>query len=385
MTRDPSRVTVSGPLAVHAASLCEALAQWGYPPERAAKHMQLLAGLSRWLDGHGLGAEGLTEARVADFLQERRAAGYAEVLSTRWVVKLLGSVPALAVASAVPNVSSTAEAVIEHYRRYLDEERGLATTTARAYLSWARLFLSVLEDDDGDLDCSQVTAAEVRTFVVEECRRRNVGSAQALVVALRSLLRFLFLERYVNTPLAAAVPAVSAPKGYLPRALDADAVAALLASCDTSTTRGSRDLAILTLLSRLGLRAGEVAGLTLDDVDWHHGELVVRGKGSRSDHLPLLTDVGETLAAYLMNGRPRTDSRALFLRVAAPLRAMTASNVSEIVRSACRRAGVPPARAHRLRHSAATAMQLSTVAPAASFDRVKNRGSARETGSLAAA
>ena len=133
-------------------------------------------------------------------------------------------------------------------------------------------------------------------------------------------------------------------------------LAALLASCDTSTPRGSRDLAILIVLSRLGLRAGEVAGLELGDVDWHRAELVVRGKGSRHDRLPLPVDVGEALAAYLMAGRPRAESRALFLRMSAPIGAMTGSNVSEIVRRACRRAGVAPAGAHRLRHSAATAM-----------------------------
>jgi integrase/recombinase XerD len=117
-----------------------------------------------------------------------------------------------------------------------------------------------------------------------------------------------------------------------------------------------RDFAILTMLSRLGLRAGEVAGLELEDLDWHHGELVVRGKGSRRDRLPLPVDVGEALASYLSEGRPPVDCRSVFLRVHAPIRVMTVSNVSEIVWRACMRAGVPPVRAHRLRHCAATAM-----------------------------
>jgi integrase len=133
-------------------------------------------------------------------------------------------------------------------------------------------------------------------------------------------------------------------------------VAALLASCELSTAVGRRDLAIVTVLSRLGLRAGEVAGLELKDFDWHHGELVVCGKGARRDRLPLPADVGEAVVAYLADGRPRVECRAVFLRVHAPITAMTASNVSEIVRRACRRAGVPVAGAHRLRHSAATAM-----------------------------
>jgi site-specific recombinase XerD len=145
--------------------------------------------------------------------------------------------------------------------------------------------------------------------------------------------------------------------GLLPRALAPDVVAALLASCDSSTAAGRRDFAILTVLSRLGLRVGEVAGLELEDLDWHHGEIVVCGKGARRDRLPLPADVGEAIVSYLADGRPRVDcSRAVFLRVHAPITAMTPSNVSEIVRRACRRAGVPVVGAHRLRHSAATAM-----------------------------
>ena len=175
------------------------------------------------------------------------------------------------------------------------------------------------------------------------------------MTALRSLLRFLFLEGHICRRLGDAVPAVSVPKGFLPRGLADTVVEALLAGCDTSTRR-KRDLAILTVLARLGLRAGEVAGLQLDDVDWAHGELVVRGNGRRREGLPIPVDVGEAIAAYLSGGRPKVDCRAVFLRVAAPITAMTSSNVTMIVRDACKRAGVPEVGAHRLRHRAATAM-----------------------------
>lgn len=99
-----------------------------------------------------------------------------------------------------------------------------------------------------------------------------------------------------------------------------------------------------------------MAGLELEDIDWRQGELVVRGKGARQDRLPLPADVGEAVVAYLADGRPRAECRSVFLRVHAPITAMTASNVSEIVRRACRRAGVAVIGAHRLRHTAATAM-----------------------------
>lgn len=356
MTNDPTRVRVSGPLAVHAVGFGEELTRRGYPPERAARHVQLFAGLSRWLQAGGLTADDLTVERVAEFLEARRAEGYAEVPTVGWVVTLLGYLPALHVAPMAAAADTVVEAVVGEYHRWLIHERGLAAATVRGYAGEAGSFLSHLDRPEG-LDLSGLSAGEVTAYVVGECRRRRVGSAKVLVTALRSLLRFLSLEEYTHRPLAGAVPAASGMGGgFLPRAVTPEVVVSMLSSCDPCTAVGRRDSAILTVLSRLGLRAGEVAGLELEDIDWHHGELVVRGKGARRDRLPLPTDVGEAVVAYLADGRPRVECRAVFLRVHAPITVMTASNVTEIVRRACRRAGVPAVGAHRLRHSAATAM-----------------------------
>jgi site-specific recombinase XerD len=133
-------------------------------------------------------------------------------------------------------------------------------------------------------------------------------------------------------------------------------VAALLASCDPASLGGRRDRAILVLLARLGLRAGEVAGLELDDLDWRAGEISVHGKGSRQERLPLPADVGEALVAYLHGGRPRAGCRTVFLRLNAPAEGLTVPAVTAVVYRACARAGLPRAGAHRLRHSAASAM-----------------------------
>ena len=328
----------------------------GYPPMRAARHVQLFAQLSHWMECRGLDDCDLSEGRLAEFLEARRADGYHETPSLSWVLMLLGLVPALDVVRAVPAPLTPEESAVVEYGQYLERERGLAAGTVRGYVDVARLFLSRWMTRDGEFDLSPMSAEAVIAFVVEESRRRSVGGTQVVVTAMRSLLRFLFLEGRIGRPLAQAVPAVSAPKGFLPRGVADEVLAALLASCDAATLVGRRDLAVLTLLSRLGLRAGEIAGLRLDDVDWHRGELVVRGKGSRQDRLPVPVDVGEALAGYLSMGRPQAGSRALFLRVNAPVTAMGASNVTMIVRRACVRAGVAPAGAHRLRHSAATAM-----------------------------
>lgn len=370
MTNDPRRVRISGSLAEQAVSFGEVLLKLGYPGDRAARHVQLLAQLSRWMERQGLSEGDLSEEKVAEFLKVRRADGYFENPSLPWVLTLLGWVPGLDLARVEPAPLTPVELAVAEYGHYLARERNLATKTIRGYTRVARMFLSRWGvTPDGDLDMAQVNAAAVITFLSDESRKRSVGGTQVFVTALRSLLRFMFLEGQIVKPLARAVPAVSAPKGFLPRGLDEEVLAALLASCDASTVIGRRDLAVLTLLSRLGLRAGEVAGLELDDVDWHHGELVVRGKGSRRDRLPLPVDVGEALAFYLSEGRPRARSRALFLRVQAPIGAMSASNVTTIVTRACERADVAPVGAHRLRHSAATAM-LRAGAPLAEIGQV---------------
>lgn len=228
-----------------------------------------------------------------------------------------------------------------------------------------------------------------------QCRSRRPGSAKFVVTALRSLLRFLFLAGHTHCQLASAVPAVAHwGAGSLPRALSPDGVAALLADCDAATLGGRRDRAVLALLARLGLRAGEVAGLELEDLDWAAGEISVRGKGSRRERLPLPADVGEALVAYLRGGRPRVGCRKVFLRLNAPIEGLTVPAVTAVVYRACARAGLPRAGAHRLRHSAASAMlagggtllevgqvlrhvRLETTAIYAKIDQAALRGLAR--------
>ena len=394
MRFDPSRVRVSGPMARHAIALGDQLLLGGYPPERVVRHVQLLAQLSRWMEARGVGEAELCEERLGEFLDARRVAGYWGTPSVGWLTRLLGLIPGLEITPGSRPASTAAELLIERYCHHLLEERGLATSTMRGYVDHARRFVSRFEDADGEVDLSGVTAEAVISFVVDQRRSRCLGSAAKAVTVLRSLLRFLSMQGAVAAGLADAVPAVSVCKGYLPRALSAETVTALLDSCDTSSPMGKRDYAILSVLIRLGLRSGEVAGLTLDDLDWSHGELVVRGKGSRQERLPLPVDVGEALVAYLGGGRPGVDSRAVFMRMKAPITAMTSSAVTQTVTSACKRAGLVPVGAHRLRHSAATTMlhagvpladvgqvlrqsALSTTAIYAKVDRIALGGLAR--------
>jgi site-specific recombinase XerD len=255
----------------------------------------------------------------------------------------------------VPVPNGPLEPLLEDYRRYLRCERGLAPSTRRDYEHVARLFLAERERNSG-LGLERLSAADVSVFLARECPGRSIASAQQLVTGLRALLRYLHLAGVIVLPLRWAVPAVADRRGLsLPRGLEPAAVVKLLTSCDRRSLTGRRDYAILLLLARLGLRAGEVAAIRLEDLDWRGGELLVRGKGNRHERLPLPVDVGTALVAYL-RWRPRSDCRAVFLCVRAPLGPVSAGVVSQIVRAACTRAGLERVGAHRLRHTAATGM-----------------------------
>jgi len=220
-----------------------------------------------------------------------------------------------------------------------------------------RAFVERFDGPEG-LELERVDVVEVRRFVVDVCPRLGRRAAELTVVALRSLLRFLHLEGELDRSLAGAVPSVAGWRlAGLPKRLEPAQVDALLASCDRSTVTGARDLAILTVLARLGLRAGEVARLSLEDIDWRAGEIVVCGKGERSERLPLPVDVGEAIVRYLQDGRPASaQGRTLFVRVVAPHCALTTGAITQVVAAAARRAGLGQIHAHRLRHTAASEM-----------------------------
>jgi len=355
--RDPSRVRVTGALESYALGFAGELARVGYTPNSAALQLGLMAHLSRWLEENDLVPEQLSAAEVERFLSARRAAGYTNHTSGRGLEPLLGYLRGLGVAPLAEGpVLSAVELLLARYRDHLTVERGLAAGTARGYVDLVRAFVASRVGRDGELDLAGLTPSEVLGFVVAECQRRPRRQAKLLVTALRSLLRYLHVEGLVVRSLAQVVPSVAFWRlSGLPRGLDADQVRALLASCDGDTAAGRRDLAILLMLVRLGLRRGEVAALALEDIDWRAGELLVRGKGGRVERLPLPVDVGDALAAYLRHGRPAgAESRSVFVRVKAPQRALTPHGVTQVVVSAGRRAALGDVTAHRLRHTAAS-------------------------------
>jgi site-specific recombinase XerD len=348
-------------LAGYAAGFTTELRARGYTEVSACHKLHLFAQLSLWLERMGLEPTELTDTEVCRFLRARRQAAPTGRWTERAAGPMLGYLRRLGVVPE-PEVAppeGPSEQLLERYRDYLVRERGLVATTVVRYLDVARSFLKGRMRPEG-LDLASLGGADVTGFVLRESRVLGSGSAKNMVSGLRSLLRFLYAQGE-SPALAEAVPTVAGWRGAsLPRALDPTGVSRLLTSCDRRTRVGRRDHAVLTLLVRLGLRAGEVAALELDDVNWRRGELVVRGKGDRHERLPLPVDVGEAMSAYLLDGRPPGGRRRLFLRARAPFDVwLTPGGVKGIVSRACARAEVSPAGAHRLRHTAATELLRS--------------------------
>jgi integrase/recombinase XerD len=344
-----------GPLGPFVEGFASELRRLGYTPVTASRHLSLLADLSHWLEDVGVAPAGLTTETAVEFVQDRRRRGQARFISPMGVGTVLDY---LREAGVVPEASRPApvgptEQLLERYYRFLVEDRGLTDAVVAQYETGARLFVDFLAERDVELP--EATAHDVSTFVTRHCARPVKLAPPELASILRAFLRFLQVEGVTMLPLAQAVPPVASRiDRSLPRALPPGHPGRLLRSCDRRTARGRRDYAILVVLTRLGLRAGEIVGLVLEDFDWRAGEVLIHGKGRRDELLPLPADVGEAVVGYLRRGRPRTDCRAVFVRTAAPLRGLTRQAVTQVVYSACDRAGVPRAGAHRLRHTLAT-------------------------------
>lgn len=363
MTRPTSKVPkveVAGPLAPFAAVYRSRLKESGYTPLTIVTELRQVAHLSRWMEaGHVTVAE-LTSERLVQFLAVRRAGGHG-ACSAQGLAPLLEVLRGLAILpedqARVPGSSD--EVLLAAFHTYLLAERGLADCTVARYVGHARRFRAGCAAD-GEL--TDLRASDVTVAVQREATRVSVASAQYFVAGLRAFLRFCFVEGLVGADLSAAALAVTGRRrSSLPRGISHTDAMALLKTCDRRRSDGRRDYAILLTVLRLGLRAGDVAGLTLDDIDWRGGEVVVRGKGGRVDRLPLPADVGEAIAGYLQRGRPRISRRELFLRMLAPVGPLGRGGVSFVVRRACGRAGVVPVGAHRLRHTLACEMVAAGV------------------------
>jgi site-specific recombinase XerD len=353
---------MTGPVAPFADAYRVELLERGYTPLSTINELRQAARFSRWLDDGGWTVGEVSEVRVEEFLDWQRASGcHRHSLSRPGLRCLLDVLRGLGVLAAEEPVaaSSPTDVLLACFERYLLAERGLAAGTVVLYLASARRFVDCLSPGRG---LAGLVAGDVTGAVLRESEGVSVSAAQNFVSGLRAFLRFCFIEGLVGSDLSqAALFARGRRSSSLPRGISRADARALLSSCDRRQALGRRDYAIIITLLRLALRRSEVAGVTLDDIDWRVGELVVRGKGARQERLPLPADVGEAIASYLHRGRPRSSRREVFLRARAPYDPIASGTVASTVRRACRRAGIAEFGSHRLRHTAACDMVQANV------------------------
>ena len=357
LSREPE-----GPLAAHIGTFTAFISAQGYALYSIHRQVHLAACFSRWLKQKGVERHFITSEHTRQYLRYRARQvklGQGDAAALKHLIDFLrseGLIPAEKVSAPRP---TPVEHCAQAYEQHLREAQALAEATILNYVPFILSFLKWLFGD-GPVALSHLCAHDVVTFVQRQAPRLHMKRAKLMTCALRSFLKYARYRGEVVLDLAAAVPIVanwSTPS--IPRAISADQVHQLLASIDRRTAMGRRDYAILLLLARLGLRSSEVAFLELDDIDWNTGTLSVRGKSSLRNELPLPSEVGKAIAAYLCNGRPFSASRRVFLRAKAPIRGFRgASGVGSIVRHSLKRAAIkaPTYGAHQFRHGLATEM-----------------------------
>lgn len=349
-----------GPLGPYLDSYAAEVRAEGYTDHAARLQIRLVGDFSQWLAKRRISAQEITPDHVRPYLSTRaryRRLHRRDPATLKRLLNLLrrqGLIPEPSLRAATP-----AAHLQEEFRCYLQQERALASATLIAYGSFVGEFLTD-RFGTGPVDVSSLRAADVTGFVQRRAASLHSQRVQVMTTALRSFLRFARYRGDLTLDLAACVPAVANwSLSTVPRALPPDQVQRALASCDRQTVIGRRDYGMLLLLARLGLRAGEVATLTLEDLDWQAGVITVSGKMGRSSQLPLPKDVGEAIAAYLQYGRPQAASRRVFLRGRAPVAGFKSQHaVGSVVKQALARAGIDAPRkgAHQFRHGLACQM-----------------------------
>lgn len=346
----------------HLDSFVVALCELGYARSTLRVRLRLLDDLGRWLGRQGLQLADLQEQTVNLFLAQRRVEarrGRGDARAVRHFLEHLRHKGAIC--SAEPMADESPLGILRRrYQSHLQKERGLAAVTVAEYWRFAQRLLTE-RFGSGPICVGDLTPDDISRFVLRHARAGSPGVARLMVSALRCFFRFLFLTGQTPSDLAGAVPTVGAWRfAEVPKYIKPEEVERVVRACERDAPAAHRDRAIILLLARLGLRAGEVIALELDDIDWRAGELKVRAsKGQHHDRLPLSVDVGEAIACYLHRHRPPCKTRRLFVLAKAPHRGFAhPSSISTIVCRAMNRAGLQPdfKGAHVLRHSLATGM-----------------------------
>jgi integrase/recombinase XerD len=367
-TYESARVLVrraTGPLASHLDPFIASLIEQQY--QASVIYIKTLHGLAldRWLAERRVALADLGEVQIERYQdrcrhRRRRIRTATRQIERKAVTQLLQFLRARGVCPPAHVETTAVKDLAAHFEQHLQDQQGLAAATIERYSNVAQQFLQH-RFGRGGVDLRLLRAGDAIAFVKRESQRLQPPALKCVANALRSFLRYGQFRGEVPAALTAAVPSVSAwsTTPALPKAISPEHAHRAIDSCDLNSGVGLRDRAVLLLLARLGLRAHEIIALQLSDLDWERGHLHVRSKGGREQLLPLLTDVGAAIAAYLQHGRPASHDRHVFLRSQAPIRGLFGSDaIGSIVRSALERAGVNASHrgSHQFRHALAVNM-----------------------------
>ncbi len=326
--------------------------------------LNLVGDLLSWIAGNRSKLTDLDERMVERYLRYRGGKQSIQpgdrAALKRWL-SVLREAGSIAPAALLPITSQ--DQIFEEFGDYLRRERGLAPKSIIRHQPFIRRFLhEVCPAGVGDL--GRISQESVIRYIERHARDWSAGSGKAMCWSLRAFLRYLHHKGLNPLALAGCVPSIRQWKlASLPTYLSTAQVQKVLHGCDRATAMGRRDYAILMMLAKLGLRADEVATLTLDDVDWRSGEMLVRAKGRQRARMPIPPDVGAAIVAYLRDGRPKSSCRRLFLRSFAPhVGFASGCAITMIAKTALDRAGIrgyAHQGTHIFRHSLATELLRS--------------------------
>jgi site-specific recombinase XerD len=349
------------PLEFHLRTFAASLMDDGYADVTVQSKLCLIAEFGHWLDRNGFSVTNLDELRIAAFVNCKQQVRRGELETLKQFLDHLRKRDVVPARKLIPDKSSLTD-ILSRYENYLRSERGLVTTTIIGYQPFVRKFLVERFHKQPYL-FGEVKPSDISNFVLRHSHSMSLRRAQLMTTVFRSFFRFLFLKGELQVDLAVSVPTVADWRlSTVPKYLTSKEIDRVLQACNRQSSTGRRDYAILLLLARLGLRAGEVVALQLNDIDWRAGEIIVRGKGLFHDRMPLPSDVGEALACFLRRDRPACKTRRVFICTKAPRRGFAGpSTLTTIVRRALVRADLHPAfkGAHLFRHSLATSMLRS--------------------------
>lgn len=346
-----------GPLSPYLDSFAWRLYECGYSPGVGQGYIRCISYLSQWLEQQGFESHQLDERKIRDHLEGLKHHKDTVISSSPHLLFLSYLREIGVIKRPPPQTMSQVERVVNQYVKYLRQERGLAESTIPHRRIFPRRFL---EEQFGKkpVVLSRLKARDFIRYIENHAHEYGALYRGSMVLILRDFCRFLYLRKYIHEDIAVSIPSMPCWRATrLPHHLKRPDAESILKTCNRNTPKGMRDYAILLLLIRLGLRAGEVRNLTLDDIDWESGEITICGKGSKRNRLPLPQEVGKALVQYLQHGRPPCSSRHLFIRMRAPHTKLQCSGpIGKIVKQAIERAGLNPPHkgSHLLRHTFAT-------------------------------